>query len=138
MNKIKDYCQMVYHSKNDETVEELIKQKSLSKISHQNKNTWRNRFIVGIVVIASNQFSGINSILFYAKQLFNKITNNRSDYTQIIMILLSLMQIVSTLVSSEVADVKGRKKMLLGGQAIIAFFLFSIFVFDTLLRPVID
>lgn len=55
---------------------------------------------MALVVIASNQFSGINGILFYAKQLFNKITAGREDYTQIIMVLLSLMQIVSTLLSS--------------------------------------
>lgn len=88
-------------------------------------------------MIASNQFSGINGILFYAKQLFLKITHDRADYTQVIMILLSLMQIVSTIISSEVADIKGRKKMLLGGQSILAIILFLIFVFDTILGSII-
>ena len=70
---------MVYHTHNEEIVKSLVHSKSYSKISQNNKATWRRRFIVALVVIASNQACGINGILFYAKQLFNKITNERQS-----------------------------------------------------------
>lgn len=83
-------------------------------------------------MIASNQLTGTNAILYYAKQLFNKITQNNATYTQILIVLLSLLQVLSTLISTEVVDKLGRKDMILRGQAFIAFCLLGIFVFDKL------
>ena len=52
------------------------------------------------------------------------------------MVLLSLMQIASTLIGSEIADSKGRRKMLLGGQTVIIFVLIGIFIFDKIIAPI--
>ena len=40
-------------------------------------STLKTRLTIGIVVIASNQLSGVNGILYYAKQLFFKVTDGK-------------------------------------------------------------
>lgn len=129
---------MVYGRDDSQTVQQIIQLKSFKKISQQSAGTWRRRFIIALVVIASNQFTGTNAILYYAKQLFNKITSNNSTYTQILIVLLSLLQVLSTLISTQVVDKLGRKSMILRGQAFIAVCLLGIFVFDKLLSSIFN
>lgn len=86
-----------------------------------------------MVVIASNQFSGTNAILYYAKQLFNKITNNDGSMSQLLIIVLSVIQVFGTVVSTRVVDRAGRKKMILYGQLFILLCLLLIFIIDELI-----
>lgn len=90
--------------------------------------------MIALVVIASNQLSGTNSILYYAKQLFNKITDSDVSKSQLLIIVLSLVQVLATFVSSQVVDKVGRKKMILRGQASIAICLFGIVIFDKIVN----
>jgi MFS family permease len=87
-----------------------------------------------LVVIASNQFSGTNSILFYAKQLFNKVTDNDLHLTQILIILLSIVQLLAVIVSTQIIDKLGRKVMILKGQAFVAICLILIALFDIIFK----
>ena len=89
--------------------------------------------MIAIVVIASNQLCGINAILFYAKQLFNKITNNENLLTQTLMVILAIIQIIATVISSFIVDRKGRRPMLLSGYVILVVLLVGIFLSDTFL-----
>ena len=82
------------------------------------------------MVIASNQLTGINGILYYAKQLFSKVTQGKEQYSQILIMQLSLLQVVSTLISTEIVDKVGRKRMLLTGQGLLAGILLSISMLD--------
>ena len=91
------------------------------------------RYLIGIVVMASNQLAGINAIMFYAKQLIDEVTNNEILLTQVILVFLALFQVASTYISGIVIDKKGRKSMLLYGYAILVVILFSIFAIDALL-----
>ena len=84
-------------------------------------------------MIASNQLSGTNAILYYAKQLFNKITNNDGKMSQNLIIILSFIQVIATLVSTQVVDRAGRKKMILRGQVFVAFCLICIFITDEII-----
>ena len=93
--------------------------------------------MIALVVIASNQLSGTNSILYYAKQLFNKITDSDVSKSQLLIIVLSLVQVLATFVSSQVVDKVGRKKMILRGQASIAICLFGIVIFDKIVSQFI-
>ena len=86
------------------------------------------------MVIASNQFSGTNSILYYAKQLFNKVTNNNTNLTQWLLIILSFVQLIATFAATNVVDKIGRKIMILRGQVSVAICLFSIFVIYELIK----
>lgn len=95
-------------------------------------STLNKRLLVAVVVIASNQITGINGILYYAKQLFSKVTEGKEEYSQVLIIQLSLLQVVATLISTEIVDTIGRKRMLLTGQSLVGVILFSIFVFDTI------
>lgn len=86
-------------------------------------------------MIASNQLSGVNSILYYAKQLFNKVTDNNQGYTQTLIVLLSLMQVLATMISTEIVDKVGRKNMILKGQFLILVFLLIVSFFDKIIIP---
>lgn len=89
--------------------------------------------IVGLLVIGSNQLTGINAISYYARQLFNKITEGDTEQSQLLVIILALTQVIATLISSRFVDRLGRKSLILGGQIFIAACLLAIFIFDELL-----
>lgn len=78
--------------------------------------------------------AGINGILFYAKQLFEKITNGEALVVKYLLVGLAIMQIISTLISSKIVDKKGRKPMLLNGYLILIGILLGIFVSDKLIE----
>ena len=65
---------MVYEDDGQEIINSLIAYKSIEKVQEENKSTYKRRVILGVVLIAANQFTGINGILYYAKQLFGKVT----------------------------------------------------------------
>ena len=83
--------------------------------------------MIAIVLIASNQLTGINGIMYYTKQLFNKVTSNNAKLTQTLMVLLAFLQIVSASLSGSFMDKIGRKKILLNGMFILILILASIF-----------
>jgi hypothetical protein len=87
-----------------------------------------------LVVVASNQFSGTNSILYYAKQLFNKVTDNDLHLTQLLIILLSVVQLLAVIMSTQIIDKIGRKVMILRGQAFVSVCLILISIFDIIFK----
>lgn len=87
-----------------------------------------------MVVVASNQFSGTNSILYYAKQLFNKVTDNDLHLTQLLIILLSVVQLLAVIMSTQIIDKIGRKVMILRGQAFVSVCLILISIFDIIFK----
>ena len=68
-----------------------------------------------MVLALSNQLCGINAILFYAKQLFMRVTDDNNDLSQVIMIFLGLVQIIATLLSGKLMDKFPKKYFLIGG-----------------------
>ena len=90
------------------------------------------RYIIAMIVTASVQFSGINGIFYYAKQLFNDITDYNFQLTQKLVIGLSICQFIASLICSKIIDVYGRKFLVLKGQQILIFILFMIFIVDQL------
>jgi len=67
------------------------------------------------VLTCSNQLCGINAILFYAKQLFSKITNDNEELTQMITVFLGILQIVSSFVGGQMMDNRSKKMFLIVG-----------------------
>lgn len=67
--KLEAYTKQIYE---DAQVEEILQLKSPKKGSYTNGGYKKQfkRYILAIVVISSNPISGINSIFYYAKQLF--------------------------------------------------------------------
>lgn len=84
--------------------------------------------MIGIVIIASNQLTGINGIMYYTKQLFNQVTNNNYELTKALMIILAFLQIVSAYFSGYFIDRIGRKKIILNGILVLIGILMGIFV----------
>ena len=95
------------------------------------KDTYGSRLMIGLVLMASNQITGIGSILFYLKQFLYKVIEPNPDniyHIQVVMCLLSVTQIVSTFVSARQIQKEGRKKKILQGQLSIIVILLCIYL----------
>lgn len=84
-----------------------------------------------IVLALSNQLCGINAILFYAKQLFMRVTGGNNNLSQTIMIFLGVVQIIATLISGKLMDRFPKKYFLLGGSLTMVLCLFFIFMLES-------
>lgn len=84
-----------------------------------------------IVLALSNQLCGINAILFYAKQLFMRVTDNNNNLSQVIMIFLGFVQIIATLGSGRLMDRFPKKYFLVGGELAMVASLLCIFIFSS-------
>jgi MFS family permease len=105
----------------------------MSSSSHHSKGYWK-RFTLALIVGVSGQFSGINAILFYAKNIFLRITDNNEARANYYCLGLGLAQTITTLLSSLFLDRLGKRTFMLIGQSIILITLFSIFLTD-LINP---
>lgn len=76
--------------------------------------------------------------MYYAKQIFNKITNDNVTYSQYLLIGLAIIQLSATFVSSQIADKLGRKTLILRGQSLMAIYLLLMVLFDKILIKVVD
>lgn len=128
---------MVYGNDFPATVDSVVQSKSFKKISQKSQSSFRRRFIIAMVLIVSNQVSGTNAILYYAKQLFNKITDGDVGLSQILILIVSVLQITFSFLSGRVVGRMGTRAMILRGQIVIAICLGGIFVSDKLLSQVL-
>lgn len=83
-----------------------------------------------MILAFSNQLCGINAILFYAKQLFMRITNDNNNLSQFLIILLGVVQIFATLVGGSLMDRYPKRPFLLGGELCMVVCLLAIFTFS--------
>lgn len=81
--------------------------------------------LISIVLAISNQFCGINAIMFYAKQLFTNLTGGDQEWIQRDLFGLGIFQVIMTFVSSFLLDKFGRRPLMLAGESIIVFSLFA-------------
>ena len=132
LDQMEAFCGEMYENPT-EAMEMLMQTRQTSVEMDDFSYNRSRRYLIGIVVMASNQLAGINAIMFYAKQLIDEVTNNEILLTQVILVFLGLFQVASTYISGIVIDKKGRKSMLLYGYAILVVILFSIFAIDALL-----
>jgi predicted MFS family arabinose efflux permease len=116
------------YGEGDEKVETLIQMKKIDKSTHSHSSTKKIRLIIALFVITANQLSGINAILYYAKQLFNKITNDDIFMTKLLMIGLAIIQIVATFIGAFSASRRGRKSILIFGLVAVAILMFLLYL----------
>ena len=90
----------------------------------------KKALIICLVLVCSNQFSGINAILFYAKQMFMRITDGDADLSQILIVLLGLAQTIAAWSGGIVTDKFSKKYCLIIGELIMVLVLGGIFVFS--------
>lgn len=86
--------------------------------------------MICIVLACSNQFCGINAILFYAKQLFMRITDNNNNLSQLITIFLGVVMIVSTFTGGKLMDKWSKRHFLFIGEICMVFLLVFIYIFE--------
>ena len=106
----------------------MIRTKTIHHEKKLHERSWKKRIVLAIIVISSNQLSGINGIFFYAKQLFTKITGGQAGLAQTLMLLISMTQVGAVLVGSQIIDRYGRRKIILYGQIILFIALSGIFI----------
>lgn len=86
---------------------------------------FRNVLTIGIVLAVFSQITGINSIIYYAPEIFKSVGfSTESSFFQTIIIGLTITSF--TFVALLLVDRLGRRKLLLWGVAGMAFFLFII------------
>ena len=83
-----------------------------------------------MVLACTNQLCGINAILFYAKQLFMQITHDNNDLSQLLVIVLGVVQIGATFLGGSLMDKYSKRAFLLFGELAMALILFTIFIID--------
>lgn len=80
-----------------------------------------------MVLTFSNQLSGINAILFYAKQLFLKITNENDTLSQMLVLFLGIVQMIASFSGGIMMDRGNKKTFLIIGEILMALCLFAIY-----------
>lgn len=78
-------------------------------------NSHKNIIKLGLILALANQFSGINAILFYAKQVFEHITNNNIELANSYTLYLGILQVVITFGSGFLINRFGRRSLMLFG-----------------------
>lgn len=85
--------------------------------------------LMGLVLALANQLSGINAIIYYAKQIFEHIVS--PEQALVNTYYLGLLQMVVTLISGFMINNYGRRTLMLLGSSIIVFSLLMAFMFDS-------
>ena len=88
--------------------------------------------VMGFVIAMANQLSGINAILYYAKQIFEKIVSPQEALNN--AYYLGLLQVFVTFISGFMINSCGRRTLTLYGSSIIVFSLVTAFILDALIE----
>jgi len=83
-----------------------------------------------IVFTAANQFSGINAIMYYTKQIFEHVTNGDSQAAQDYTFNLGVMQVIMTFLGGYLINHFGRRSLMILGQSVIVGALVIVFLLD--------
>lgn len=75
-----------------------------------------------------SQLSGINVVISYAKQLFMQLSLYEEEVADSYILMVALVQIISTGVGGWLANKYGRKTMLVFGGKLVIFILFIVFI----------
>lgn len=87
-------------------------------------STYRKIIIIGFVFAAITQLTGINIIFYYAPLIFEKTHVGGSVLFQ--TILTGVVNLIFTIVAFALIDRIGRRKLLLGGSAVMGLCMFVI------------
>lgn len=111
----------------------IAKQKKVNWSDFWTNTSLRRPLIVTIVIQMSQQFSGINAVLFYSTDIFKNsgLTGQQPIYASI---SLSLVRLIFTILCLFIIDKAGRKKLLLIGMLGMMASAFSLAIFQTLVN----
>lgn len=119
-----------------------IQKSNVSQITHQQSNVFYKIVAkltsnsgwkvikLALVLALANQFSGINAILFYAKQVFEHINLNNKDAALEYTFYLGVLQVIITFGSGFLINSFGRRSLMILGESIIVGSLVLGFMFD--------
>jgi MFS transporter, SP family, arabinose:H+ symporter len=97
-------------------IEESLAQEE-GKFSELFHSGYRRALVIGVVLAAVCQFSGINAIMYYAPEIFKSVGVGRdAAFTQTVSI--GLVNLLFTFVAIWLVDLAGRKALLIAGSIV--------------------
>ena len=103
-------------------IRDSLNEEVISKNVYLLKKPYLKLVLIGISIGFFNQFTGINTIMYYTTDIFRSAGfSTDSALGQVVMI--GLVNLIFTLVAMRIIDRIGRKKMLLIGSLGMSFFL---------------
>lgn len=117
----------------DTTIEDIknsIDVEVINKAIYLFKKPYLRLVIIGIMVGMFNQFTGINTVMYYSTEIFES-AGFSEKFSLLNSAILGFVNLLFTLIAMQIIDKVGRKKLLLIGSIGMTFFLgtFSIFQF---------
>jgi SP family arabinose:H+ symporter-like MFS transporter len=91
-------------------------------------------FVLLVIMTIGNQMCGIDAVLFYAKQVFNKLTHEDKEMVKIYLLGLGLFQFLMTFTSSFALDRFGRRSLMLFGDMFMIVSLLSAYIVTDILN----
>ena len=118
----------------DEIAKEMdeMAQEQLSQgleVSYKDLFTKKNLYrplICAVMVQFSQQFSGINAVIFYSTEIFTSVGLKEDTWAVYATIMLSVIQFVMTFASMGLIERAGRRILLLVGLSGMCFFSFGL------------
>ncbi|KAJ0169297.1 hypothetical protein K1T71_015181 [Dendrolimus kikuchii] len=115
LNWLRD--KVAVHEEMEEMRQEADKNKVTKKVTLRElfgKRTLRQPLFIAMVVMVAQQFSGINAVIFFSTDIFNKVNLNEAQ-AQYATLGMGAMNVVMTIVSLFLVEIAGRKTLLLIG-----------------------
>ncbi|KAJ0184281.1 hypothetical protein K1T71_000704 [Dendrolimus kikuchii] len=105
------------HEEMEEMRQEAEKNKVTKKVTLRElfgNRTLRQPLFIAMVVMVAQQFSGINAVIFFSTDIFNKVNLSEAQ-AQYATLGMGAMNVVMTIVSLFLVEIAGRKTLLLIG-----------------------
>lgn len=128
LKKFRNQNQSLVEEELEELEQEKEKLTSESKVKwldFWNKNNLRRPLIVALIIQISQQFSGINAVIFYSTIIFEE-AGLKGSWPIYGTIILGVVQIIMTFVCMIIVDKAGRRILLLSGMIGMSIFSFII------------
>lgn len=101
-------------------IEELVKYSIRTKTTLKDIGKLRNLkpLLISILIMFGQQFSGVNAIMFYGTTIFEAAHTNLNSFVE--CIILSGMQVTTTIISALIVDKCGRRFLLISSGGIMS------------------
>jgi sugar porter (SP) family MFS transporter len=118
MGKAKLILSRIHRSKQNEEVFIETKKSSLKDLvnwKHLLDVSLKNALIVGILLSCFQQITGINTIIYYAPQIFNYSGFTSASSATLATVGIGMMNVLATFIGLWLVDIVGRRRLLIVG-----------------------
>jgi SP family galactose:H+ symporter-like MFS transporter len=101
-------------------IEERLKEEPKSGINMLKEKPYRKVIILGIILQAAQQFTGMNVIMYYAPEIFKDVGFGSAREQMWGTVIVGLVNVSATFIAIAFVDKMGRKPILYAGYSIMA------------------